>query len=915
MALVFLCVQLLTAGGAFAAAKVIFVNPTGTGLQAERGTSWAKGFATIEEALFAAKLTASAAQPVEIWIRGGTYRPSITSGSSAGFRLISHVRLMGGFDGSETSADARNGTATTVLSADVGQVMLGAVNDVDQFPSRVTESADNGWQDNVSNVIVGDRVTDVLLDGLTITGGSATTSSAVIPQLDVDGMGMFASTPGDTGELATTVVPLSNLVAGGGLFFTAPARVSDTAPVDLTIIRCRFTRNRARGYGGAIAVRDAVVDLSNSMFLENRCDLKGGAISALNSTVYADATTFTSNFAASSGGGVDLAAYPTLKSVAAETDAAFGSTSGPGSDQDKIRVNLGYVLTGVMSINKGISVSVVDGGVGARIKEALPTNPFGKNLNPGQRFLAGYALFQIGVTLGDQGVSLAKVFGADPNNVHIKNWESFSYNFNTYATPQGLVSLGITALVKEIVPNLEGSYAPDLLTRTAWKRLQIPSYNNAPPSYFVRCKFYSNTTNGQGGALFNLYANAWIEQSWFGSNSAATTGGAIATGGYTTPRVMSSVFWGNKSENGHSAIANADHSRAQILNCTFYQNVSGNNFGFAVSAERGSSVRVASSVFWGNTNTLAENASGGADVIAATRDTLDADTKALYDKSGGDRVDWIGTMQLKNCNIQSLARLPIGSPFYPLDVFPNYKLTNEGQVNQFLDQYYRLDAVGDTELAGIVISGEGMRYDIRDPRAGNFSLPPVFDAGTVNPSASSPLIDKGSDAYLYDSVFNNIFARPKYDVYGFSRRVGASVDVGAVEAQPAVVAQVEVAQAGNPDWTLRHVYVKTVATGDGSGSSWANATDKLAVAMNSIAAEVWVAAGIYKPAVSNRNIAFQLANGTKVYGGFAGTETKLDQRNWRANQTIFSGDITNTPANVYDNSKHLVTCADVGPRY
>jgi peptidoglycan-N-acetylglucosamine deacetylase len=57
-------------------------------------------------------------------------------------------------------------------------------------------------------------------------------------------------------------------------------------------------------------------------------------------------------------------------------------------------------------------------------------------------------------------------------------------------------------------------------------------------------------------------------------------------------------------------------------------------------------------------------------------------------------------------------------------------------------------------------------------------------------------------------------------------------------------------------------------------------------------AEVWVVAGTYKPtAGSDRTISFVVNPNVAVYGGFAGTETQRQQRNWAAHPTILSGDI------------------------
>jgi predicted outer membrane repeat protein len=90
------------------------------------------------------------------------------------------------------------------------------------------------------------------------------------------------------------------------------------------------------------------------------------------------------------------------------------------------------------------------------------------------------------------------------------------------------------------------------------------------------------------------------------------------------------------------------------------------------------------------------------------------------------------------------------------------------------------------------------------------------------------------------------------------------------------------------------IYVKADDGAPNNGSSWAQAFTKLQDALTIALPgdSIWVAAGTYTPSADgNRNSAFQLVNGVALYGGFAGTETALDQRNWETNSTILSGDL------------------------
>lgn len=114
------------------------------------------------------------------------------------------------------------------------------------------------------------------------------------------------------------------------------------------------------------------------------------------------------------------------------------------------------------------------------------------------------------------------------------------------------------------------------------------------------------------------------------------------------------------------------------------------------------------------------------------------------------------------------------------------------------------------------------------------------------------------------------------------------------------------------------IYVKQNASGANNGASWADAYTSLELALSTAnpGQTIWVAAGTYKSSAAS-NLTFLLYDGMKMYGGFAGTETALNQRNIAANPTILSGDINGDDipgdftTNRSDNAQHVVTCAEL----
>ncbi len=91
------------------------------------------------------------------------------------------------------------------------------------------------------------------------------------------------------------------------------------------------------------------------------------------------------------------------------------------------------------------------------------------------------------------------------------------------------------------------------------------------------------------------------------------------------------------------------------------------------------------------------------------------------------------------------------------------------------------------------------------------------------------------------------------------------------------------------------IYVKWDATGNNDGSSWEDGFTNLqeALSLADTGDQIWVAKGIYFPADTflNRDVSFVLKSNVALYGGFAGYESSLDERDWETNITVLSGDI------------------------
>ncbi|MEY4904452.1 MAG: hypothetical protein RLZZ292_2267, partial [Bacteroidota bacterium] len=103
-------------------------------------------------------------------------------------------------------------------------------------------------------------------------------------------------------------------------------------------------------------------------------------------------------------------------------------------------------------------------------------------------------------------------------------------------------------------------------------------------------------------------------------------------------------------------------------------------------------------------------------------------------------------------------------------------------------------------------------------------------------------------------------------------------------------------------------FVNQSAANFGTGTSWVSAYNNLHAALKQAVYgdQIWVAQGVYKPTDdNNRDSTFLLKNGIRLFGGFIGNETTINQRKIIQNTTIIDGNISNLNDSL-DNSYTLL---------
>lgn len=292
---------------------IVYVDQDATG--ANNGSSWTDAYTDLHTAL------SNVAFQGQIWIAGGTYKPSPTGFRTESFTInTAEIEIYGGFAGTETQLSERiYGTNTTYIDGDNFGDDNGST--LDYFSSVRTN-------DNAFNVIkINANGSGVLFDSIFIAGGHANSGTA-------SQSGGAILVDDSVTELTLNKVIVADNISrntGGAISW------SPNNSAQLNIYGCRFARNYSRN-GGALFFSitnsgNYNIEIINSIFELNLAadigNVQGRAGSSLyaavnNSSATLNTLLVNNTFAANTDGGTILA-------QSQRTTVAIGQISGSAS--------------------------------------------------------------------------------------------------------------------------------------------------------------------------------------------------------------------------------------------------------------------------------------------------------------------------------------------------------------------------------------------------------------------------------------------------------------------------------------------------------------------------------------------------------------------------------------------------------
>lgn len=808
-------------------ASIFYVKKSGIGA----GTgSWANASNDLQAMI-------DAASPGdEVWVAAGTYEP----GSGPRYSMKEGVKIYGGFVGNETSLTGRNLSITankSVLDGNNGPGVL--VN-----YTALTKAA--------------------VLDGFTITGAkdapaiqNGSGASPMLVNLTVYGnqsTGIYISGSSPVLINCSFTDNITSSVGGG-------ISISNASP---TLINCSLTGNTA-GSGGGIFISNSTPILVNCLISNNRAADGAGILSERSSSVLTNCT-IAGGTAGNSGGGILNRNGSACKM---RNSIVSGNNSGiVNADVSTIDIEYSMVQGENSTANNNIAGNndplFADAANGDyRLKLCSPVLNKGSNSyyaggqNPDisavSTDLDGMSRFynQGVVDMGAYEYQGERAMEFVPGILFVKNGGTGGGNSWDCATADLQYAIN-TAASGEQVWVAGGSY-PTSVNQPFIMKEGVKIYGGfagTETSLAQRdLRNTANQSNLKGGpswvalGILSGLTNAAVLDGFLIS-SARNSRGVYCDS--SSPMLVNLTISGNSG--GGMLLIN---SSPTLINCAIVGN-SSKDFGGGMTMYRSSSPIFINCLIAGNVA-----GSGGAGIFSSSNDS--------------------GSAVFINCTITANSS-GSGSGYAIITDVP-FKIRNSIISGN--------SGPGTAVTGPLIIEHSSVEGTGADPANGNIrgDLDPSFEnaaGGNYQLKSCSPAVDKGSNTYYavgqtpdISVVTTDLAGNPRFYNNGVA-------DMGAFEYQGTPTAT-EICHPFAGIWFVK-------PGGTGLGRSWLDARGDLLIAINAAASgdQVWVAGGIYQAELS---APFKMKEGVKIYGGFAGTETSLADRDLTntANQSELRG--------------------------
>ena len=386
-----------------------------------------------------------------------------------------------------------------------------------------------------------------------------------------------------------------------------------------------------------------------------------------------------------------------------------------------------------------------------------------------------------------------------------------------------------------------------------------------------------------GGGLFILSGNPMLANLTISGNS-AWQGGGIANHSYSSPTLANVTISGNSAIALGGGIYNYFHSDPTLTNVTLSGNSTSQQGGGIYNVD--SNPILTSVTLSGNVATYGGAILNNTSNPTLTNVTISGNSATSY---GGGIYNYFHSDPILNNVTLSGNSAPYGG-----GGIYNHESSNPAIYNTILwsngSQIGNADLSTTTIKDSIVQGGCPVRATCTEIINSDPLLGSLQDNGGFTPTMA---LGTGSTAIDAGGVNSNCAVT---DQRGVTRPQSRACDIGAYELEHEFI---EV------------LYVKPGGFTMGVCESWIQACElRYALSRATAGQQIWVAAGTYKPTSgTDRTISFALKHRVKIYGGFAGTETLLSQRDPKTNLTILNGDLNGDDSgftNNGENSYHVV---------